>query len=108
MILLAGITVNAAFYLISEYNDLRRCHPRAGTRRLFVRAMSVKMTPILLTVVSTVLGFIPFMIGTSKESFWFPLAAGTIGGLVISLPAVLFLLPLLLLPRRGRHKAKSR
>ena len=112
MILLAGITVNAAIYLISEYNDLRRRHPRAGASRLFARAMRVKITPILLTVVSTVLGFIPFLIGTSKESFWFPLAAGTIGGLAVSLLAVILLLPLLLLRRypksaRGRTNRAS-
>ena len=30
------------------------------------------------------LGFIPFMIGEHKEAFWFPLAAGAIGGLFMS------------------------
>ena len=102
MILLAGITVNAAIYIISEYNALRQRYPRAGKRRLFILAMRVKITPVLLTVLSTVLGFIPFLIGTSKESFWFPLAAGTIGGLAMSLIAVIIYLPLFLLPRRNQ------
>lgn len=102
MILLAGITVNAAIYIISEYYGLRRRYPRAGKLRLFIRAMRVKITPVLLTVLSTVLGFIPFLIGTSKESFWFPLAAGTIGGLVMSLVALLIYLPVFLLPRRNQ------
>ena len=72
-----------------------------GKRRLFIRAMRVKITPVLLTVLSTVLGFIPFLIGTSKESFWFPLAAGTIGGLAMSLLAVFIVLPLILLRRQN-------
>ena len=48
------------------------------------------MIPIFLTVVSTILGFIPFMIGAEKEGFWFPLAVGTIGGLVMSVIGVYF------------------
>lgn len=102
MILLSGITVNAAIYLISEYNSLRRRFPKAARLRLYLRATRIKIVPILLTVVSTVLGFIPFLIGTSKESFWYPLAAGTIGGLFVSILAVLLFLPILLLPRGKR------
>lgn len=101
-ILLAGITVNAAIYIVSEYNELSRRFPSADPRRLYIRALRVKITPIMLTVLSTVLGFIPFLIGTAKEGFWFPLAAGTIGGLAMSLIAVLLYLPVFLLPRRGK------
>ena len=53
------------------------------------------LIPILLTVVSTVLGFIPFLIG-EKQPFWFALAAGTIGGLLFSLLGIVFYLPLFL------------
>ena len=106
-ILLAGITVNAAIYIVSEYNGLRRCFPSADPCRLYVRALRVKFTPILLTVLSTVLGFIPFLIGTARESFWFPLAAGTIGGLTMSLVGVLLYLPLFLFPRRSKQNKKG-
>ena len=50
-------------------------------------------------MVSTILGFIPFMIGDGKESFWFPLAMGTIGGLVMSILAIFFYLPIFCLRR---------
>jgi len=53
-----------------------------------------KISQIFLTVISTVLGFIPFMAGQYKEAFWFPLAAGTIGGLVVSLFGTFCFLPL--------------
>ncbi|MFV0546578.1 MAG: hypothetical protein ACK5ND_10405, partial [Bacteroides sp.] len=51
--------------------------------------------PIFLTVMSTILGFIPFMIGTQKEAFWFPLAAGTIGGLIMSVVGIFLFLPMM-------------
>jgi multidrug efflux pump subunit AcrB len=51
---------------------------------------------IFLTIFSTILGFIPFMIGEYREAFWFPLAAGTIGGLIVSFIALFFFLPLFL------------
>jgi len=40
------------------------------------------------------LGFVPFMVGTSKEAFWFPLAAGIIGGLIVSMFGTFCFLPL--------------
>ncbi|MDR2627619.1 MAG: hypothetical protein LBC40_06270 [Dysgonamonadaceae bacterium] len=40
------------------------------------------------------LGFIPFMVGEYRDAFWFPLAAGTVGGLIFSFIALFFFLPL--------------
>ncbi len=99
-VLLCGITVNASIYILNEYNSIRRRFPRLSPLRAYTKAWNAKVMPIFLTVVSTILGFIPFMIGTDKESFWFPLAAGTIGGLVMSLIGVFFLLPVLTLKKR--------
>lgn len=77
--------------------------PRAGEQRqvrAFVKAWNTKIIPIFLTVVSTILGFIPFMVGTGKEGFWFPLAAGTIGGLVMSIVGIFVFLPIFTLKKR--------
>ncbi|MDE6632797.1 MAG: efflux RND transporter permease subunit, partial [Muribaculaceae bacterium] len=106
-ILLAGITVNAAIYIVSEFNSLRRRFPKVIPTMLFVKALRVKITPILLTVLSTILGFIPFLIGSAKEGFWFPLAAGTIGGLLMSLIGVIIFLPIFLLPRPDKIRKKG-
>lgn len=62
--------------------------------RAYLKAWNVKIRPVFLTIISTVLGFIPFMVGEYKEAFWFPLAAGTIGGLVLSFVALFVFLPL--------------
>lgn len=99
-ILLSGITVNAAIYLANEYNSLRRRRPAMPPIRAYIKAFSIKIVPILLTVLSTILGFIPFVVAAGRESFWFTLAAGTMGGLAMSLLALLIYLPALLLPRR--------
>lgn len=94
MILLCGITVNAAIYLLDEYGNIRERHPQTDSIRAYLKAWNVKIVPIMLTVLSTVLGFIPFILGEQKEAFWFPLAAGTIGGLVMSLVGVFVFLPI--------------
>lgn len=99
-VLLCGITVNASIYILNEYNSIRRRFPKLSALRAYVKAWNTKIIPIFLTVVSTILGFIPFMVGTEKEAFWFPLAAGTIGGLLMSLVGVFIFLPVFTCPGR--------
>jgi len=99
-ILLCGVTVNASIYILYEFNQILENNPRISPFKAYLKAWNVKITPIFLTVTSTVLGFIPFMIGTDKEAFWFPLAAGTIGGLLMSVVGVFFYLPIFTLRRK--------
>lgn len=106
-VLLCGITINASIYIINEYNQLRINHPRMSSLRLYLKAWNAKIAPIFLTIVSTVLGFIPFMVGTAKEAFWFPLAAGTIGGLIMSFIGIFFYLPIFALKKSTVVKKKK-
>ena len=101
-VLLCGITVNASIYILNEYNAIRRRCPLLLPVRAFTKAWNSKIMPIFLTVVSTILGFIPFMIGDGKEAFWFPLAAGTIGGLVMSILGIFLFLPIFSLKKPER------
>lgn len=101
-VLLCGITVNASIYILNEYNAIRRRFPAMLPLRAYVKAWNVKIIPIFLTVVSTILGFIPFMVGADKEAFWFPLAAGTIGGLVMSVIGIFIFLPIFTLNFKRR------
>lgn len=105
-VLLCGITVNASIYILNEYNSIRRRFPRLSMLRAYTKAWNAKIVPIFLTVVSTILGFIPFMVGTDKEAFWFPLASGTIGGLIMSIIGIFFFLPVFCLPRKKILKSK--
>ena len=100
-ILLCGITINSSIYIFSEYNSLRKRNKNTLPLRAYMKAWSIKITPILLTIFSTILGFIPFLIGDNKETFWFPLATGTIGGLIMSLFGIFFYLPLFIIPRKS-------
>ena len=114
-VLLCGLTVNAGIYVLGEFNNMKKRAARGkptAPLHIYVRALRVKITPILLTVVSTIIGFIPFMLSVgdgvllsaSRESFWFPLAAGTIGGLLMSLLGLLIYLPIFeLRPRSVRR-----
>ncbi|MDR1951698.1 MAG: efflux RND transporter permease subunit [Bacteroidales bacterium] len=92
-VLLSALTVNANIYILEEYNSIRR-RKNIAPIRAYIKAWNIKIRPIFLTVISTILGFIPFLIGTYKEAFWFPLAVGTIGGLIVSLIATFCFLPL--------------
>lgn len=106
-VLLCGITVNASIYILNEYNGIRRRFPRLTSLRAYTKAWNAKVVPIFLTVVSTILGFIPFMVGADKEAFWFPLAAGTIGGLVMSVIGIFFFLPVFCLKRKELGRKRS-
>ena len=91
-ILLCGIAVNANIYILNEYNNILR-KGRTTPLKAYIKAWNAKISPIMLTVISTILGFIPFMVG-HREAFWFPLAVGTIGGLIMSLIGTFLFLPL--------------
>jgi multidrug efflux pump subunit AcrB len=107
-VLLCGITVNASIYILNEYNKIRERKPSMHPYRAYLKAWNAKITPIFLTVVSTILGFIPFMIGPDKEGFWFPLAAGTIGGLIMSVIGIFLYLPVFALKKEKKKLKKSR
>lgn len=101
-VLLSGITVNASIYILDQFNKLKKEGLQANSLQAYLQAFRQKIFPILLTVVSTILGFIPFVIGGQNEVFWFALAAGTIGGLIFSLIAILFFLPIFVLKKTAK------
>ena len=102
-VLLCGITVNASIYILNEYNSIRKRYPLLSDVQAYTKAWNSKIIPIFLTVVSTILGFIPFMIGQGKEAFWFPLAAGTIGGLIASILGIFMFLPIFSLKKQKKR-----
>lgn len=92
LVMLAGIVVNAGIYILNEYRIQMRTKHYNGVK-LYVRAYNHKIIPILLTVLSTVLGLIPFLLEGEKDVFWFAFALGTMGGLLFSLVALVLLMP---------------
>lgn len=91
-IMLGGLVVNAAIYIINDLNNTTG----NNYNRAVLKAVTGKMKPIVLTIASTCLGLLPFMVGGQNEVFWFALAAGTTGGLLFSIFVVFVFLPVVL------------
>ncbi len=95
-VLLGGLTVNAAIFIVYDLHHL----PGRHYNRKVAKAVWGKARPVLLTVASSCFGLLPFLLEGQNEVFWFSLAAGTIGGLTISLVAVFLVLPVWLMKRK--------
>ncbi|ETN96375.1 efflux RND transporter permease subunit [Zhouia amylolytica] len=94
-LLISGLSVNAALYIFNDFNN-NGLEGQSGIRQ-YLNAYNSKITPILLTVISTIVSFLPFLLTVPGELFWDALAAGTIGGLLFSIPILVVFLPLFLL-----------
>ena len=92
-VLLCGVVVNAGIYLISEYNDCREVSSQRGVR-LYLKAYNHKIVPIMLTIISTILGLIPFLFDGPEEVFWFAFAIAAISGTLFSIIALMVYLPI--------------
>ncbi|MBU2903435.1 efflux RND transporter permease subunit [Arenibacter algicola] len=98
-ILLSGISVNSALYIVNDLNNLKKQYPGRDLRSLYFKAFHYKIIPVILTIVSTIAGLIPFIWGGQNEVFWFSFAAGSIGGLLFSLLGIMIYLPLFITKR---------
>jgi multidrug efflux pump subunit AcrB len=94
LILLSGLVVNAALYILNDYNNLGKKKILPDRKKLYLKAFNLKIVPIVLTIFSTVLGLMPFLAAGKSERFWFALAACTMGGLIFSLIGLTLYLPL--------------
>ncbi len=96
LVALAGVAVNNSIVLIAFINRMRE---RGASRmRSVMRAGVLRVRPILLTSVTTVVGLIPMAIGLGGYSeVWGPLATVMVCGLTASSILSLFLIPCLYL-----------
>lgn len=100
MVLLCGLVVNAGIYILSEYDNIRERKRMEIGRKihvlLYVKAYNHKIIPILLTILSTILGLLPFFWDNAEDKFWFSFAVGTTGGLLFSIIALVLFMPIFL------------
>lgn len=99
-IMLGGLVANGSIYIVNDLNNI----PGKNYNRSIIKAVTGKMRPMLLTVTSTSLGLLPFMLGGQNEVFWFALAAGTTGGLLFSIIVICIFLPVVLRRKEKWHK----
>ena len=92
-VMLCGIVVNAGIYLVTTYQETHD----------YIKAFSRKITPISLTIVSTILGLLPFLSDGPEEVFWFDFAIGTIAGMAFSVIAIIFVLPVFCIRQEPRE-----
>ena len=97
-ILLAGITVNAAIFIVNE----ARLMKGNNWNRALINACGRKFTPVLLTILSTCFGLIPFLLEGQTKVFWFSFSIGVIGGLIFSIFLVFMVFPVMLVKDNGR------
>jgi len=108
MVLLAGIVVNAGIYQIFEYRSLLKARIEEGKafskQEVYLEAFRIKAMPVFLTVLSTMLSLLPFLFERELENdFWFSLAVGSIGGLMMSVIAYTFVMPIFLGLKSEKH-----
>jgi HAE1 family hydrophobic/amphiphilic exporter-1 len=99
--MLAGIVVNNAIVMLDLINQLRE---RGMDRRNAIRqGASLRLRPIMMTTLTTVLGLLPMALGIGQGAeMRTPMAVTVIGGLLTSTLLTLLVVPVMysLLDRR--------
>jgi multidrug efflux pump subunit AcrB len=107
LILLIGIVVNNAILLV-EYIEQGRRETGLSVREAIFRAGNVRLRPILMTTLTTVLGMLPLAIGLGEGAeIMRPLALTVVGGLMFSMLLTLLVIPCLYLIINGAAERLS-
>jgi multidrug efflux pump subunit AcrB len=104
VIMMTGIVVSNSI-LIVEFSGI--LHERGmGLKEATIEACKVRLRPILMTSLATLLGLLPMALGIEEGSEQYaPLARAVIGGLGVSVVVTVFLVPAVYLVIHGRRKA---
>jgi multidrug efflux pump subunit AcrB len=104
VIMMTGIVVSNSI-LIVEFSGI--LHARGmGMKEAVVEACKVRLRPILMTSLATLLGLLPMALGIEEGSEQYaPLTRAVIGGLGVSVVVTVFLVPAVYLVIHGRKQA---
>ena len=101
VVFLFGLVNKNAILLVDYINQLRR--GGMDCREAICRAGEVRLRPILMTTLATILGMMPVAIGLGVGSeLRAPMAVAIIGGLITSTLLSLLIVPVLYASMRGR------
>lgn len=96
ILMLGGIVVNNAIILIDFINTAKKEKEYAKREDLLVDAGKTRMRPVLMTTLTSVLGFLPMALSTAEGSEMMrPLAVVLLGGLCMGTVLTLVMIPVL-------------
>ncbi|QZT38185.1 efflux RND transporter permease subunit [Halosquirtibacter xylanolyticus] len=98
IIVMLGVTVNDAILKIDTINTMRRRYPNRSVVDVVDEACELRLKPILMTTLTTVLALLPILFGGGLgNELQQPLALSVIGGLSIGTFMAIFWVPALYL-----------
>ena len=96
IIILAGIVVNNAIVLVDYFRQLQHEHPDAPVVELLHRSATRRLRPVLMTMLTTVLGMVPMALGSGEGGeLQAPLGRVVVGGMVTGTMITLIVIPLI-------------
>ena len=106
VIMMTGIVVSNSILIVEFAGTLHQ--QGASLLEAVVQSCKIRLRPILMTSLATLLGMIPMALGMEAGSEQYaPLARAVIGGLAVSVVVTVFLVPAVYLVVHGRRDKKS-
>lgn len=93
-VMLAGISVNNGIVMVDYINQLKR--RGLEKKEAIIQACSVRLRPVLITALTTIMGMLPMALSVSQGSeMRAPMAITVVGGLVATTFLTLFVIPII-------------
>lgn len=106
VIMMTGIAVSDSILIVEFVGTLRT--QGMPIKKALAEACKVRLRPILMTTLATILGLIPMALALEPGSEQYaPLARAILGGLTVSGIVTVFLVPTAYLLIHGRHEEKT-
>lgn len=106
VIMMTGIVVSNSILIVEFAGTLHK--EGLSLLEAVVQSCKIRLRPILMTSLATLLGMIPMALGMEAGSEQYaPLARAVIGGLAVSVVVTVFLVPAVYLIVHGQHDEKS-
>jgi multidrug efflux pump subunit AcrB len=101
VIMMTGIVVSNSILIVEFARQLQK--EDFSLQEALVRACKIRLRPILMTSLATLLGMLPMALGVETGSEQYaPLARAVIGGLAVSVVVTVFLVPAVYLMVHGK------
>jgi len=105
VIALAGVIINHAIILLDSVLHLLRKEHTMPLRDVVIEASAIRLRPIFLTTITTVIGMIPL---TGASALWGPLAFTIMFGLTFAMVLTLIFIPVLFYRWPGKEFADKK